>query len=256
MGKNIELQKTILITGGSGRIGKDLAYCLLEKGYNVLLGDQNKIKLNKIKKNLNSKNLEIFTADLTKKKEIEKFIRFGIKRFKKIHGAVHCSYPKSKKWGTRFENLEERFLNEDLKLQLGGTIIFSQRIINQFIKQKEGNLVLISSIQGILPPKFEHYKNLNMISPIEYSAIKSGIIAITKYLSKYYRNKNIRVNCVSPGGIKDNQSKTFVKRYKQSCNSKGLLHENDITKLILFLLSNDSEYINGQNLIIDDGWSL
>ena len=102
MGKNIKLQKTILITGGSGRIGKDLAYCLLEKGYNVLLGDQNKIKLNKIKKNLNSKNLEIFTADLTKKKEIEKFIRFGIKKFKKIHGAVHCSYPKSKKWRTYF----------------------------------------------------------------------------------------------------------------------------------------------------------
>ena len=72
------------------------------------------------------------------------------------------------------------------------------------------NLVLISSIQGIQAPKFEHYKNLNMNSPIEYSAIKSGIISITKYLSKYYRNKNIRINCVSPGGIKDNQPRLFI----------------------------------------------
>ena len=79
-----------------------------------------------------------------------------------------------------------------------------------FLKQKVGNLILISSIQGTQAPKFEHYKNLNMTSPIEYSAIKSGIISITKYLSKYYKNKNIRVNCVSPGGIDDKQSNTKV----------------------------------------------
>ena len=63
-----------------------------------------------------------------------------------------------------------------------------------------------------------------MVSPIEYSAIKSGIISITKYLSKYYRNKNIKINCISPGGIRDKQhSELFVKKYRQSCNSKGLL---------------------------------
>ena len=95
-----------------------------------------------------------------------------------------------------------------------------------------------------------------MTSPIEYSAIKSGIISITKYLSKYYKNRNIRINCVSPGGIKDNQPKLFIKRYRQSCNSKGLLDGEDISKLILFLLSDKSKYITGQNLIIDDGWSL
>ena len=95
-----------------------------------------------------------------------------------------------------------------------------------------------------------------MTSPIEYSAIKSGIISITKYLSKYYRNKNIRVNCVSPGGIKDNQPIEFIKKYKQSCNSKGLLNGEDISKVISFLISDESKYITGQNLIIDDGWSL
>ena len=125
-----------------------------------------------------------------------------------------------------------------------------------FLKQKKGNLILISSIQGVQAPKFNHYKNLNMTSPIEYSAIKSGIISITKYLSKYYKNRNIRINCVSPGGIKDNQPKLFTKRYRQSCNSKGLLDGEDISKLILFLLSDKSKYITGQNLIIDDGWSL
>ena len=249
-------KKTILITGGAGRMGEDLGASLLKKGHNVILGDLNKSKLVKIKERLKSKSLLIFSADLSKKRNIDKFIIFGLKKFKKIHGAVHCAYPRSKKWGKKFEDLEEKYLNQDLQNQLGGTIIFSQRIMKTFLKQKVGNLILISSIQGTQAPKFEHYKNLNMTSPIEYSAIKSGIISITKYLSKYYKNKNIRVNCVSPGGIDDKQSNTFKQRYKSSCNSKGLLNEGDVTKLILFLLSEDSKYINGQNLIIDDGWSL
>ena len=251
-----EIKKTIIVTGGAGRIGSALAADLVKHGHKVLLGDINNSKLLKIKKKLNSKNIETFQGDLTTKNNIDRFIKFGVKKFKNIHAAVHCSYPTSKKWGARLEDLGETHLKNDLQNQLGGSIIFSQRIMKYFLKQKKGNLILISSIQGIQAPKFNHYKNLNMTSPIEYSAIKSGIISITKYLSKYYKNKNIRINCVSPGGIKDNQPKLFIKRYRQSCNSKGLLDAEDISKLILFLLSDKSKYITGQNLIIDDGWSL
>jgi NAD(P)-dependent dehydrogenase (short-subunit alcohol dehydrogenase family) len=251
-----KIKKTIIVTGGAGRIGSALAADLVKQGHKVLLGDIDNSKLLKIKKKLNSKNIEIFQGDLTTKNNIDRFIKFGVKKFKNIHAAVHCSYPTSKKWGARLEDLEEIHLKNDLQNQLGGSIIFSQRIMKYFLKQKKGNLILISSIQGIQAPKFNHYKNLNMTSPIEYSAIKSGIISITKYLSKYYKNKNIRINCVSPGGIKDNQLKLFTKRYRQSCNSKGLLDGEDISKLILFLLSDKSKYITGQNLVIDDGWSL
>ena len=251
-----EIKKTIIVTGGAGRIGSTLAADLVKHDHKVLLGDINNSKLLKIKKKLNSKNIETFQGDLTTKNNIDRFITFGVKKFKNIHAAVHCSYPTSKKWGARLEDLEEIHLKNDLQNQLGGSIIFSQRIMKYFVKQKKGNLILISSIQGIQAPKFNHYKNLNMTSPIEYSAIKSGIISVTKYLSKYYKNRNIRINCVSPGGIKDNQPKLFIKRYRQSCNSKGLLDGEDISKLILFLLSDKSKYITGQNLIIDDGWSM
>ena len=250
------LNKTIVITGGAGRIGSALAGDLIWRGHKVLLGDINSSRLLKIKKKLNSKNIEIFQGDLTTKNSIDRLIKFGVKKFKSIDAAVHCAYPKSKKWGSRLQELDEIHLKKNLQNQLGGSIIFSQRIIKYFLKQKKGNLILISSIQGIQTPKFEHYKGLNMTSPIEYSAIKSGIISITKYLSKYYRNKNIRINCVSPGGIKDNQPRIFIKRYRETCNSKGLLDGEDVSKLILFLLSDKSKYISGQNLIIDDGWSL
>lgn len=250
------MKKIIIVTGGAGRIGSALATNLIKNDYKVILNDIDKSKLLKVYKKINSENIDLYTLDLTKKKNILKFLKLVLKKHKSIDGVVHCSYPKSKKWGAKFENLQQKYLNEDLKNQLGSSIIFSQVLIKQFLKQKKGNLIFISSIQGIQPPKFDHYKNLGMSSPIEYSAIKAGIISITKYLSKYYRNKNIRVNCISPGGIKDKQPKAFIKRYKASCNSKGLLDGDDIAKLIVFLLSEKSQYINGQNLIIDDGWSL
>jgi len=251
-----EKKQVVAITGGCGRIGSSLAKDLLASGHTVLLGDINKDKLKKLKRKLNSSNIEIFSGDLTTKKNIDNFINFGVKKYGKISSVVCCSYPTSKYWGSKFEDLKENFLKEDLYKQLGATIILCQRMIKYFLKKKEGNLILISSVQGVQPPKFEHYDNLKMSSPIEYSAIKSGIIAVSRYLAKYYKNKNIKINCISPGGIKDKQPELFVQRYKKSCNSKGLLEGKDIAKLIMFLLSEKSKYITGQNLVIDDGWTL
>ena len=178
------------------------------------------------------------------------------KKFGRIDAAIHSSYPKSKSWGTLFEDLEFENLKDDIASHLGGAIIFSQIMIKYFLRQKHGNLIHISSIQGVSAPKFEHYEGTNMNSPIEYSAIKAGLISITKYLAKYYKGNNIRVNCISPGGIKDNQDEIFIKNYRKSCNNKGMLDSQDINGLALFLISDNSLFINGQNIIIDDGWSL
>jgi NAD(P)-dependent dehydrogenase (short-subunit alcohol dehydrogenase family) len=248
--------EVVAITGCCGRIGSALSSDLIKKGYKVLLGDINKKKLLLLKKKLNSKRAVTYSGDLTKTKYIDKFISTGMKHFKKIDSVVCCSYPISKKWGTSFEKLEEKYIREDLYNQLGATMIFCQRIIKNFLKLKSGNIILLSSIQGVQAPKFDHYKKTQMTSPIEYSAIKSGIISMTKYLAKYYKNKNLRINSISPGGIESNQPKNFIKKYRSACNSKGLLNGQDISDLIIFLLSKKSQYITGQNIIIDDGWSL
>ena len=144
-------KKTTLITGGAGRIGLSLAIQLLKNKENVLICDLNKKKLNQIKKKNNSKYLEVFSSDITKIKNIDKLIKFGISKFGKINSAVHCSYPTSSGWGTKFENLKEKYLNKDIQNQLGGTIFFSQRILKYFLKQNEGHIILVSSIQGIQP---------------------------------------------------------------------------------------------------------
>jgi NAD(P)-dependent dehydrogenase (short-subunit alcohol dehydrogenase family) len=247
--------EVVAISGAAGRIGSNLVRYLLEKNFRVIAGDINKKKINSLKKEIDSENVCFFLGDLTKCRAIDNFIRIGIKNFGEINSAINCAYPKED-WGKRFEDIKQNSLNNNIVNHLGGAIIFAQRFTKYFLKNKRGNLINFSSIQGIAQPKFQHYKNLKMGSPIEYSAIKSGIISITKYLAKYYKYKNLRFNCISPGGIKDKQPKLFIKRYKASCSNKGLLDPEDLFSLVYFLLSNKSQYINGQNIIIDDGWSL
>jgi NAD(P)-dependent dehydrogenase (short-subunit alcohol dehydrogenase family) len=139
---------------------------------------------------------------------------------------------------------------------LGGAILFSQRFLEFFKEQGHGNLIHVSSIMGVVTPKFENYAGTNMTSPIEYTAIKAALIAITKYLAKYYKGNNIRVNCISPGGILDQQPESFLKKYQSCCNDKGMLAAEDVVGTALYLLSDQSRYVTGQNIIVDDGWSL
>ena len=173
-----------------------------------------------------------------------------------MDSAIHCAYPRSSGWGAKFEDVQQDDLFNDLGMHLGGAILFSQRIYRAFIQQGYGNLIHLSSIQGISAPKFDHYQGTSMYSPIEYSAIKAGVISLVKWLAKYSANKNIRVNCVSPGGIFDSQPDSFLQRYRESCTNVGMLSADQVASVIIFLLSPDAFAINGQNIVVDDGWSL
>ena len=240
-------KKVIIVTGANGRIGSQIVKDLIKEKETVI-----SLESNKPKKNLDN----FFKFDITNEKSIETFFNKIKKKYNKIDCLVHCAYPRTKDWGTRFENLKYNSLSKNLSMQLGGTIVLAQKILNIFKSQNFGNLILLSSIQGISAPKFEHYEGTNMSSPIEYGAIKSGIISITKYLAKSVRKTKIKVNCISPGGILDNQPASFLKAYKKSCNSKGMLDPEDVSNTVLFLFDDNSKYINGQNIIVDDGWSL
>ena len=250
--------KTILITGAAGIIGSTLAREASDLDANLILTDINEDKLDRITKELQSKNKTVHSihVDLSSKSGIELLMKRILSKFNKIDSAIHCQYPKSSGFGDSFEELKEHNLYNDLNMQLGIAILFSQRMMMQFINQGHGELIHISSIQGVQSPKFKHYENTNMSSPIEYSAIKSGIISITKWLAKYHKNKNIRINCVSPGGIKDNQINEFTNKYREDCTNIGMLSPQDISTAILFLLSPAAKAINGHNLIVDDGWTL
>lgn len=247
--------KKILIVGGAGRIAEQLVYFLNKQNFKIVVADIHIGKLSKtIKKN--KEKIKFIKCDIKKDKNINILIRKSKDFLDQIDAVIYCAYPKSANWGVNFNKITRKSINEDLDGQLTSCIIFAQKIINYFLSIKSGNLIFLSSILGVHPPKFFHYKNTNMTCPIEYSATKSAIIMVTKYLAKLYLKKNIRVNCLSPGGILDNQNKKFIRNYKKSCGQKGLLEPKDLFGSIRYLLSNDSKYLNGQNIVIDDGWSL
>lgn len=246
----------IAITGAAGLLGSAFSRAIVRHGGRVVLGDIAAAKGCALEEELGSEHAVFVIVDTTKPDSIDQFIEEGIRRFGQIDSAVHAAYPRSLQWGTKFEDLKPEGLTEDLSHQLGGAILFSQRVIAHFRRQGHGTLIHIASIQGVSAPKFEHYQGTTMLSPIEYSAIKSGIISITRYLAKYCKGQNIRVNCISPGGILDKQPESFLQRYRNDCLSKGMLDTDDLTGTLIFLLSGQSRYINGQNLIVDDGWVL
>ncbi len=248
--------QVVLITGAAGRIGAATARGVVARGGRAVLVDINASALAKLETELTTGHALALVADAGKPDETDGCIAETVSRFGRMDAAVHSAYPRSAGWGTRFEEINPDFLAEDLSRHLGGAILFSQRVLEHFKRQGHGNLIHVSSIQGVAAPKFEHYAGTKMVSPIEYSAIKAGLIAVTRYLAKYYKGNNIRVNCISPGGIRDNQPESFLEQYRAVCNDKGMLDADDLVGAMMFLLSDQSRYITGQNIIIDDGWSL
>jgi NAD(P)-dependent dehydrogenase (short-subunit alcohol dehydrogenase family) len=248
--------KVVIITGGAGRLGSAISRSIIEHGGCVVLVDTNVKSLNLLKAEFRSDLCLVLNIDAGSEEGANLVIEKAILKFGRIDSVIHSAYPRSSQWGSKFEDLKQEYLNVDLSSHIGGSILFAQKVLAYFGKKKEGNLIFVSSIQGFMPPKFEHYENTNMTSPIEYSASKHALIGITRYLAKYYKGNNIRVNCVSPGGILDGQPESFLNEYKKSCNDKGMLDAEDIVGAFIFLLSDLSKYVTGQNIIIDDGWSL
>lgn len=246
----------VMITGASGQIGSAIAHGVISQGGKVIFVDVNEAGLDKISAGLDEESFVTIVADAGIPDEVDRCIAAGTKKFGQIDAAIHSAYPRSAGWGARFENIQQEHLNEDLSGHLGGAILFSQCVLEFFKKQGRGNLIHVSSIMGVVSPKFENYVGTEMTSPIEYTAIKAALIAMTKYLAKYYKGNNIRVNCISPGGILDKQPESFLEKYRSCCNDKGMLDAEDLIGTALYLLSDESRYVTGQNIIVDDGWSL
>ena len=239
--------KTILVTGGSGLIGSSVCDSIKENGGRAISLDLEQSV---------SISCESLIVDCTDSSSLDYALFEAVKRYGVIHGAVHSAYPKTKHWGEKFGSIDYTRLSRDISMQLGSAILFSQVMHKYFLSKGDGSFVHLGSIQGINAPKFEHYECTSMTSPIEYSAVKAGVIAMTKWLAKYSFNSGIRFNCVSPGGVLDGQDKGFVERYRRACSSVGMLKSSDVSDTICFLLSDLSSRITGQNIVVDDGWTL
>ena len=226
----------VLVTGAAGLIGKKISSSLKEN-YKVIEADimPDYIKL-----------------DVTNEKNVKQFFKDY-----NVDSVINCAYPRTSDWAAigPFEMSNELFCN-NVNLQLGSAFNVLKYSCQHFRNNGGGSIVFIGSVSGVMNPRFDTYEGLKMTTPIAYSAIKSGLQSMCSYMAKYLKGENIRINVVSPSGIFDHQPEIFIERYKKYCLNKGMLDSEDLVGTIKFLISDESKYINGQNIIIDDGFTL
>jgi NAD(P)-dependent dehydrogenase (short-subunit alcohol dehydrogenase family) len=237
--------KIIIVTGGSGLLGKEIIKDLEAKGAIAINADIN------VTTDFEKKTL---TVDITSEESVVKAIQLVADFYGKIDGLVNNAYPRTKDWGTKFEDITYESWQKNVDMQMNTTFLFIQKIIPELLKTK-GSIVNMTSIYGVVGNDLTIYENTSIGTAAPYSAIKGGIINFSRYLASYFGKQGIRVNCVSPGGIFDNQHEIFVANYEKKVPMGRMGNPDDIAPAVSFLLSDEAKYITGQNLIVDGGWT-
>lgn len=240
--------KVIIVTGAGGLIGRESLKHLAKCGAKVIGIDVNSFE----------SECDLFlTHDITQPEEIDKILETVLNAFGRVDGLVNLAYPRTADWGTKFEDIPYDSWARNVDMQLNAVFYICQKTIEIMKKQNSGSIVNIASIYGVVGNDFTLYEEYGGTSPAAYAAIKGGVINFSRYLASYNGKHNIRVNCVSPGGVLDekNQNPSFIKRYSEKSPLKRLGNPDEMAPAISFLLSDDASFITGHNLMVDGGWT-
>jgi NAD(P)-dependent dehydrogenase (short-subunit alcohol dehydrogenase family) len=256
--------KTIILTGSAGRVGSRFSEILSEAGANLILIDRNEEANEKLYKKIKKQfktNCLISNTDITNAKEIDKLIKIILKKYSKIDVLINNAHFIPRDHPNRdasFEKYPYELWQKAISENLNSVFVCCQKFGKIMAKQKNGSIINISSIYGIVAPDQRIYGKSRLNSPPFYSATKGATVNLTKYLASYWGNKNVRVNTLTLGGVFDNKlhtDKGFVKEYSKRTMLGRMSKVTDYDGAILFLSSDLSSYMTGANLIIDGGWT-
>ena len=235
--------KNIIVTGASGGIGNSIVKKLYESGAKILASGTRIEKLEELKKNYN--DIKILQFDISQIDKIEEFIDNSTNELGgSLDGVINNA-------GITKDNLAIRMSIDEWKkvidVNLTSTFLISKFAIKKMLKNKSGKIVNITSVVG-------HTGNVGQVN---YTASKAGIVAMSKSLAIEYAKKNVNINCISPGFIKTAMTDKIDDKFKEVIISKipsaRLGEPDDIANAVLFLASNQSDYINGETLHVNGG---
>lgn len=259
----------VIITGAAGLLGEMHARAVIEAGGIPVLIDINDEKLEEKKKVLmesygEKTKLETYVADITKKEELKNILNDLIKKYNRVDSLINnaCNNPKmknSKLGAGRLEDFSTEEWDADLSVGLYGAMCCSQ-VFGEYMSKNGGGVILnISSDLGVIAPNQNLYKidgekeENQPKKPVTYSVIKWGLIGLTKYLSTYWADKNVRSNAVAFGGVFNNQSKEFLDRVTQLIPMGRMASKDEYMSSIIYLISDASSYMTGALVSIDGG---
>lgn len=250
--------RTSIITGASGFLAEKISYILADLGSDLILITRNNKFINrydeKIKKKYPKTKIRKIKCDLSKEKQRKELIKKLNNQ--KINILINNATFKDNNligYASKFKNQSVKKWRESLEVNLTAVFHLSQGFSNNLIKSGNGSIINVSSIYGLYSPDWDIYRGVKLGNSSAYASAKAGVIQLTKWLSSTL-SPNVRVNCISPGGIARNQPKKFVNAYTKKTLLKRMAKEEDLIGAFAYLASDASSYVTGQNIIVDGGW--
>lgn len=236
------MNKIVLITGASRGIGREIAKSLSQKGYQII-ANYNKSLEQAQKLREENINIDIYKADVSNREEVHKMVKYIIKKYHKIDILINNAGISESKV---FTEVTDQDWNNMINNNLYSAFCTTQEVLEEMIKRKEGCIINISSIWGIVGSSCETI----------YSITKAGIDAMTKSLAKELGPSNIRVNSIAPGIIDTDMNKIYNKKEIEDIKKEIPLEKigktTDIAKCVNWLV--EDEYTTGQVISINGGW--
>ncbi|WP_435162007.1 oxidoreductase [Halorubrum sp. SY-15] len=245
-----------VVTGGAGLIGSALCEGLAEHGATVVLVDADE---DAAAETANSIGGHVVTqaADVTSAPEMGAVFEYAVDAFGSVDTVVNSAYPRNERYGTEFQDVSLSDWEENIALNLNSYYISCKKSFEIMRRQETGgSIVNLGSIYGVQAPDFDVYTGTDMTGPVEYSAIKGAVINFTRYLASYAGKYGVRANVLSPGGVFDEQAEQFVTQYESKVPLSRMARPEDLKGPVVYLSSDSSKYMTGQNLIVDGGWTI
>jgi len=248
--------KRILLMGACGVLGRAHAQLLAEQDARLIIADRPRSTVLEDAKAMGIPGFEINAAD---EKSIVSGVAKAAHQFNGLDGAVFNAAITGEALaagGSSFPDFEDYPLDlwqKAIDINLTGAFLFARETGKVLKAGGGGSLINISSIYGVVGPDHRLYEGQPFSSFPAYSASKAGIIGFTRWLATWWAKDNIRVNCVSPGGVYNGHNQKFVDAYSNRTPMGRMADREDITGILVYLLSDSSQYCTGQNLIVDGG---
>ena len=251
-----------LITGAAGGLGQEMALTIAELGGNLLLVDRPGTDYSTIKQKILdnwSVQIEHMDCDLENEVERNKLIEnvskdgYGLDVL--INNAAFVGDSNLKGWVTDFEYQSIETWRRAMEVNLTAAFHLSQGCAPLLRKSKNSSIINVASIYAINGPDYSLYDGTDMGNPAAYAVSKGGLIQLTRWLATTLA-PDIRVNAISPGGVLRDQPKEFIKRYNARTPLGRMATEEDFKGVTAYLASDLSQYVTGQNLLVDGGWTI
>jgi len=227
-------------------LGMSLSKEIERRGWVALLTSRNKEKVNSFNSKNQNKMARAYCFDPGSELEVEDFVRLLLEDHPSIDGLVNNAYPYLPH--QEIDQVSWATWSQAAVVGLGLPLSLSTALFNS--KVGISSIVNISSIYATVSPDFSMYPEDKNPSSIFYGSIKSALLQQTRYLAAYWAKDGVRVNSISPGGVQDNQDSSFLELYNNTVPMGRMIDRKEVSKLICFMLSNDSNGITGQNITI------